>query len=285
MKKRLKWRFTGIAVILIPPILAAIFFSIASVSMLFIEYPWERGSHWVCEDPDFTLSYSVNSLGSMVSEEILIWEGREIRVDLAMGQGYYAVFPKYSNHYDDRLLTGTWKFKRGNLVLRIEEDFIFDNQYKELVFHPQDKRTASGRPFSFRYHDSQLIRLPGEKGAFQPCHVGKWLLRVDSYEFPLWLFLLRQQAEFRRPLAQTLAGDLLIHTEAALHGHTDTQIFRPAAAGDHQTVNILATELTAAGNLIVKPLLFNPYFPHTLVLLPDLISSNHKNHPLPQSMR
>lgn len=136
MKKRVKWKFTGITVILIPPILAVILFTISSISMPFVEYPWERESQWVCADPHFTVSYLKHSQGSLISEEILIWEDKEIRVDLRIGVSYFTVFPEYSNVHDDRLLSGTWKYRKGNLVLRIEEDFIFDNQYKELVLSP-----------------------------------------------------------------------------------------------------------------------------------------------------
>ena len=136
MKKNKKWRFNGLMLILIPLLLAAILLFIASIFMVTIEYPWEKGARWVCEEPHFTLSYSRNSHNMLVSEEVLVWDGKEIPVFIGMQQHSYDVYPQSSNRYDDRLLSGTWKFRDGNLVLCIEEDFIFDNQYRELIFHP-----------------------------------------------------------------------------------------------------------------------------------------------------
>lgn len=106
--------------------------------MTTIKYPWEKASHWVCEDPYFTLSYSKDPWGSLVCEEVLIWNGKEIPVEVGMLHHMYDVSPTDSNHYDDRLLTGTWKYRKGNLILRIEEDFIFGNRYEELIFKPTE---------------------------------------------------------------------------------------------------------------------------------------------------
>ena len=37
------------------------------------------------------------------------------------------------------LLSGSWEYEDDNLVLYIEEDFIFDNTIDKLVFVPQDE--------------------------------------------------------------------------------------------------------------------------------------------------
>ena len=122
--------------LLILLILVVSCFLIIATHILANEYPYDKGSHWVCAEPEFSLSYSKTTQGDLISEEVLILNGEAIPVSIGYGRGNFTVFPKDSNQYDDRLLTGTWKYRRGKLILQIKEDFIFGNKYSELVFLP-----------------------------------------------------------------------------------------------------------------------------------------------------
>lgn len=97
-------------------------------------YPRYKGSEWVCDDPYFTISYADNPMGDV----ILVWNNETIAADLVFSLGTYCVFPANSSHYDDRLFNGTWNYRKGDLVLFIREDLIFDGQYTELVFSKVD---------------------------------------------------------------------------------------------------------------------------------------------------
>ena len=98
------------------------------------KYPFQVATKWVCDNPYFLLSYPENKKDNEHGELQL---GTEIiTVDITFGLGDYCVYPVHSVHYDDRLLTGLWDYRNGNLVLSIDEDYLFENQYSELIFAP-----------------------------------------------------------------------------------------------------------------------------------------------------
>ena len=99
-------------------------------------YPYDRGTEWVCSDPNFTISYIYNPNGTFTQEAFLEADGEMIAVEECFQSIYFKVYPRSSNHYSDRFFTGEWKYRGGNLVLKIDEDFVFDNQYEEFVFCP-----------------------------------------------------------------------------------------------------------------------------------------------------
>lgn len=120
-------------------------FSILAVCILILftacdpkagKYPYSEDSEWICTDPYFVLSYSRISQGGFVEIEYLEWEDTTIAVDVKYQSSGFWVYPKGSNVYDERLLSGTWKYRKGNLVFFIDEDFVFNNQFSELVFTP-----------------------------------------------------------------------------------------------------------------------------------------------------
>lgn len=99
-------------------------------------YPFLISSRWECNDFPFILTYEEHSNGSVTSYAELMWNNHVIQVDIGFLMREYDVYPAKSSSYEDRLFGGTWKYRDGNLVLVIEEDFLFENQYKELVFSP-----------------------------------------------------------------------------------------------------------------------------------------------------
>lgn len=95
-------------------------------------YPFLENSTWICENPSFSLDYSVDYADN--SREIIDWQGSIIDVDVFYNADYFCVYPDGNNYHDSRLLTGTWYYRDGCLVFQIEEDFIFHNQFSEIVF-------------------------------------------------------------------------------------------------------------------------------------------------------
>ena len=97
-------------------------------------YPCDRGTEWVCSDPSFTLSYIYNPNGTLAEESLLEIDGELIAVEVYFYSIYFKVVPRSSEDHSHCLFSGTWKYRGGNLVLKIDEDIIFDHQYKEFVF-------------------------------------------------------------------------------------------------------------------------------------------------------
>lgn len=113
-----------------------IMINLCSCDMRAGRYPFQIADNWKCTSPEFSLSYSADADKQKQGNEQLIWNGLTIDVDIMFGLGDYCVYPIDSAAYSDRLLSGTWKYRDGDLILIIKEDFIFGNQYTELVFSP-----------------------------------------------------------------------------------------------------------------------------------------------------
>ena len=106
-------------------------------------YPFQIAGKWYSEDPQISLSYHKNSNAMWSFNHTLIWEHEELQITIGMQSSYYCVYPADSNHYDDRLFSGSWKYRNGNLVLKVEEDFIFDGEYSRIILKPLEENTTS----------------------------------------------------------------------------------------------------------------------------------------------
>ena len=102
------------------------------------KYPFQEEATWICEEPYMQFVFSKAANGVPISEEYLVWDGEEIPIDVSYQGSMYCVDPKGSTVHAERLFTGEWKYRKGNLVFLIKEDFIFGNQYDELIFYRQD---------------------------------------------------------------------------------------------------------------------------------------------------
>lgn len=100
------------------------------------QYPFQKEECWYSEEPIMTLQYTKNDDDTWIFSEKLIWEGNTKEISIGMQGSYYCVYPADSNDYEDRLFCGRWKYREGNLVLIIEEDFIFGGAYSEIVLAP-----------------------------------------------------------------------------------------------------------------------------------------------------
>ena len=101
-------------------------------------YPFLDASAWVCRDPYITLIYTEDSKGRISAEEHLTWHDMQLDIDLHFQANTYCVSPESSTDHDKRLFTGTWEYRNGDLILKIEEDFVFDYVYSELIFMKTD---------------------------------------------------------------------------------------------------------------------------------------------------
>ena len=118
--------------VLLVACMAILYFS----NILNSPHPSEIAENWGCQYPNLCLNYVKSDNNEWVFSEALVWDDETIDISIGFGKGVYCVYPADSSSYIDRLFCGTWKYKRGNLVLKIEEDFIFNNQYSEIILFP-----------------------------------------------------------------------------------------------------------------------------------------------------
>lgn len=114
---------------------------IIAVSVLFSacdpragSYPYSNESIWECSNPKIVLEYSRSAGGELIEHCTMEWNNTLLNVDLNFRSKLFVAGPAAFTDYDDRFFSGTWKYRNGNLVLMIEEDFVFDYAYNELVF-------------------------------------------------------------------------------------------------------------------------------------------------------
>lgn len=98
------------------------------------KYPFLSESEWICDDPYIAVTYSKSSSGEISSKEYIELNGKLIEIDINYRAGSFCISPEYSVDYEDRLFTGAWEYRNGDLVLTIKEDFVFNNKYSEFVF-------------------------------------------------------------------------------------------------------------------------------------------------------
>ena len=101
-------------------------------------YPYQKGGVWTSDDPEFTVLYAKLENGVTEQTATLVLDDNIIQVELYFRSSLYDVYPKGVNEYDNRLFGGTWEYRKGNLVLYIEDDFIFDGRYSEIVLSPSN---------------------------------------------------------------------------------------------------------------------------------------------------
>lgn len=100
------------------------------------KYPYSTADHWTCKDPYITINYIRNENGTFTEESSLEWNGETIDIDIDFGHGNFVVHPNGNYSFEERLFDGTCKFRNGNVILVIDDDFIFDYQFSEIVLSP-----------------------------------------------------------------------------------------------------------------------------------------------------
>ena len=104
------------------------------------EYPHYKSESWYCKEIDFRINYQYQEDGRMnVTSYPLIKEGETlyIYVTFTMDNWYFDL-DNNDNHIssDEQLLSGTWSYQDGNLILNISKDSLFQGTYTNLIFVP-----------------------------------------------------------------------------------------------------------------------------------------------------
>ena len=105
-------------------------------------YPYEKSTHWYCEEIDFTLSYSKNAHDILVPDwNTLCWNGQELLVQIDFSFGNFTAIAEIDGDpsgisQEDIVLAGDWDYRGENMVVTLYEDTVFNGQFKELVFVP-----------------------------------------------------------------------------------------------------------------------------------------------------
>ena len=87
-------------------------------------------------DPSFLMRYSTDEDGVLIQSEQMVLNGITYYVDVCFSRNTYCVYPEGETKYSERLFSGTWEYRNNNLILVIEEDFIFEGKYNEILFVP-----------------------------------------------------------------------------------------------------------------------------------------------------
>ena len=119
-------------------IITAILFSISCIGCSRDEYPYTIAEYCYCSELDFTLNVT-----SEVSK--LVWHNQQYEVAIGFRAGGYDIFVENGDgavEQNEILFRGSWSYKRGNLVLEISDDRLFDGTYKELTFEPLNNYLA-----------------------------------------------------------------------------------------------------------------------------------------------
>ena len=104
------------------------------------KYPNYKADCWYCEEIDFTFFYEYYKDGRMKhttyslnkdGETLIVWidfvfDDWCMELDRGLGE----------TSQEDELMSGTWYYRNGNLVLTVNTDKLFDGIYEELVFIP-----------------------------------------------------------------------------------------------------------------------------------------------------
>ena len=102
----------------------------------FREYPDEKATRWVCEDPNIEISFS-----GIAPEAYLEWKGEKMPIYVGMHADSFTIYlqrdPEGPYREEDILVRGSWKYVKNTMVFEISTDNIFKGAYKKLVFIPQ----------------------------------------------------------------------------------------------------------------------------------------------------
>lgn len=114
-------------------IIAAILLLAACIAFPRNKDPETIAECWYCSELDFVLNVTPEK-----SE--LIWHDKQYEVIIGFRAGSgYDVFVENGDgivSQEEILFRGTWTCKRGKLVLKINDDRLFEGAYNQLTFEP-----------------------------------------------------------------------------------------------------------------------------------------------------
>lgn len=95
-----------------------------------------------CDDPYMITTYMETENGVGSRETYLEIDGELQKVALHYREAVFGVYWEFSPTEHELLLFGTWKEKDGNLILYIDDDYIFDNKYEKIILNPVDSTSS-----------------------------------------------------------------------------------------------------------------------------------------------
>lgn len=110
---------------------------------MFNYYPDDISTVWYCEEIDLEIRYAPNEYGHLAPQvSPLEWKGTTHMVTFGFNPVCFWLFLDTEEETDmgsAPVLSGTWHYEDGNLVVEITEDKIFDDTFEKLVFKPISK--------------------------------------------------------------------------------------------------------------------------------------------------
>ena len=136
---RKKWKIFLFFLLIVLALVALFFVTlfIATETIRSRPYPFENAPRWVSSNPYFVLEYKYDD--EFFESAILEINGELQEVNVECVDGTYDVFiidPE--TRYTETLFGGSWRYRGDNLVFRIKHDRIFNGEYKEIVFEPDN---------------------------------------------------------------------------------------------------------------------------------------------------
>lgn len=103
------------------------------------QYPWTRAECWYCKEIVMTIRFSVDESGDITEAPYsqLAIGGMICEVGIGFqGNGIGFLLDLDGDGIAERILDGTWSYRGENMVIQVNEESIFSEQYKELIFMP-----------------------------------------------------------------------------------------------------------------------------------------------------
>lgn len=101
------------------------------------------GTKWVSEDPDISIEVPDGQSGYWDIDGVLKIDGKEINISMVFNPGVYVqVFDQTNN--SGRIFNGRCRFYSDKMVIEIDEDLIFDGQYKTITLYKQNLDSSVG---------------------------------------------------------------------------------------------------------------------------------------------
>lgn len=95
------------------------------------------GTQWISEDPDISFEVPDEYGTYWELDAVLNMNGEKREVCLVFNPGVYVnVYDKTEN--GGKIFDGRCRFYSDKMVIEIDEDVIFDGQYKTVTFYKQD---------------------------------------------------------------------------------------------------------------------------------------------------
>ena len=99
---------------------------------------WVEEITMQCDDPYVITTFYRDEKGIGHRETYMEINGVKQKVELGYRSTLFEVYVLDHSHRAECLILGTWRERKGNLVLYVEEDYVFGNHYETIILTPAD---------------------------------------------------------------------------------------------------------------------------------------------------